>query len=211
MPLITFKLPGGKKPDVTDTPTDTQVLTFSSAKDQWDSQNAGGGGAGDFTTRIHLIPGVPQGVVAFPDIQALATASTKKTNQTLPDGASVSIYNFYCDVPNDLASTPAASIKFKIIGLGTGTSDNVRLTVSTGAFADAESIDQALTAETEATVPIPDTAEVQEYYDQDMTTDPTAGDMLIVQIQRDPTDGDDDYAANMAVVGAYLEIDRTTT
>jgi len=34
----------GKDIDETDTPTDTQVLTFASAKDQWDAQDAGGGG-----------------------------------------------------------------------------------------------------------------------------------------------------------------------
>jgi len=41
MPAITFKLPGGKKSDVSDTPSDTQVLTFNSTKDQWDSQAGG--------------------------------------------------------------------------------------------------------------------------------------------------------------------------
>jgi len=46
LPQFTFKLPGGKKVDVSDTPTDTQVLTFDSASDLWDAQDAGGGGAG---------------------------------------------------------------------------------------------------------------------------------------------------------------------
>ena len=126
----------------------------------------------------------------------------------LPDGSSVSEINFKCNVPNDLAGTPAASLKFIIIGLGTGTTDNVRLTVSSFAAADGELIDQAFAVETEATVPIPNAAETIEIYDQDMTTDPTAGDMLTVQLARDPADGADDYPADIMIIGAYLEIDR---
>lgn len=210
MPLITFKLPGGKKADVTDTPVDGEVLTFSSAKDQWDSQ-AGGGGGSDFTVRIPLIMELPESTIGFPDVRPLVTQTSKITGMVLPDGASVSEINFKCNVPDNLNSTPAASLKFIIIGLGAGTTDNVRLTVSSFAAADTESVDQAFTVETEQTVPIPDAAEVTEYYDQDMTTDPIAGDIMTVQLARDPTDAVDDYPADIMVIGAYLEIDITTT
>jgi len=200
----------GKNVDNTDIPTDTQVLTFDSGKDEWDAEDAGGGGS-DFTDRIPLVMEVPQGTVAFPDIHALATQVSKISGMTFPDGASTSTVNFKCNVPNDLASTPAASLKFIIIGLGTGTDDNVRLLVSSFAAADGEVIDQAFTAETEASVPIANTAETIEIYDQDMTTDPAAGDTLTVTLRRDPADASDTYESNILVIGAYLEIDRTTT
>jgi len=210
LPLLTFKLPGGKKPDVSDTPTNTQVLTFNSTKDQWDSQDAGGGG-GDFTERIPLIMEIPEGVIAFPDIRALATASTKISGFVFPDGATASKVNFKCNVPEDLNSTPAASIKFIIMTLGAVTDKDVRLTVATAAFADGEDMDVALTAETEQTVRMPNGIETQDIYDQDMATDPTAGDTLLVSLNRDPTDAADNYTANIMIVGAFLEIDRTGT
>jgi len=165
----------------------------------------------DFTDRIPLVMEVPEGTIGFPDVRTLATAGAKITGMVLPDGASVSSINLKCNVPNDLAGTPAASIKLIIIGLGVGTADNVRLTVKTRASGDAESVDTAFTSETEATVPIPNAAEVIEIYDQDMTTDPTAGDLLTVQVDRDPTDGSDDYPADIMIIGGYLEIDRAVT
>jgi len=82
-------------------------------------------------------------------------------------------------------------------------------TVSTGAFADSENMDTALTAETEVTVAVPDTIENRFTLDQDMTTDPTAGDTLLISITRDPTDVVDDYAADIIVTDVFLEIERT--
>jgi len=175
------------------------------------ARGTGGGGGGNFTSRIPLVMEVPEGVVAYPDVRALATATAKVSGFVLPDGATVSNVNFKCNVPDQLAGTPAASIKFIIIGLGVGTADNVRLTVSSRATADAESVDVAYTAETETTVPIPNAAEVIEIYDQDLTTDPAAGDTLTIQLQRDPADASDDYPADILIIGAYLEIDRTST
>ncbi len=52
MPQMTVKLPGGKRPDVTDTPSNGQVLTFNSAKDLWDSQAGGVGGGGETFARV---------------------------------------------------------------------------------------------------------------------------------------------------------------
>jgi len=210
MPLMHPDKIMGKQVDNTDVPTDTQVLTFDSGKDQWDAE-AGGGGGSDFTVRIPLVMEVPEGVVGFPDIHALATQTSKISGMVLPDGASISEINFKCNVPDNLNATPAASLKFIIIGLGTGTDDNVRLTVSSFAAADGEVIDQTFTVETEATVPIANTVETIEIYDQDMTTDPTAGDTLTVQLARDPADAADDYGSDIMVIGAYLEIDITTT
>jgi len=44
MPQFKFKLPGNVPVDVSDTPTDQDVLTFESSSNQWLSQAAGGGG-----------------------------------------------------------------------------------------------------------------------------------------------------------------------
>jgi len=212
MPLMHPDKIMGKAVDNTDVPTNTQVLTFDSGKDQWDAEAGGGGGGSDFTVRIPLVMEVPEGTVGFPDVHVLATQGSKISGMVLPNGgSSISTINFKCNVPNDLNSTPAASLKFIIIGLGTGTADNVRLTVSSFAAADAEVIDQAFAAETEATVPIANAAETIEIYDQDMTTDPAAGDTLTVQLARDPGDASDDYDSDIMVIGAYLEIDITTT
>ena len=152
MPLFPLKLPGNKKTDVADDPTDGQVLTFSDSKDLWDAQDSST--SGSFTTRIPLVMEVPEGSIGFPDINTLATATAKISGMVLPDGASVSTINFKCNVPNNLSSTPAASIKFIIMTLGTVTDADVRLTVSTLAVADAASFDQAFTAETEQTIRI---------------------------------------------------------
>jgi len=44
MPHLTFKLPGGKPVDKADTPSNNQVVTFNSGKDQYDVQSNPGGG-----------------------------------------------------------------------------------------------------------------------------------------------------------------------
>jgi len=44
MPQLTFKLPGGKPVDKTDTPSNNQVVTFNSGKEQYDVQSNPGGG-----------------------------------------------------------------------------------------------------------------------------------------------------------------------
>jgi len=171
--------------------------------------NLTSGLGGNFTERIRAVMEVPNGTVAYPDVHSLATASNKITGMVLPDGASTSTILCKVDVPDELNATPAASIKIHFMSLGTGSSNNVRITVSTGAFADSENMDTALTAETEVTVAVPDTIENRFTLDQDMTTDPTAGDTLLISITRDPTDGVDDYAADIMVTDVFLEIERT--
>jgi len=170
------------------------------------------GGTSNFTQRIPLVMEVPESTIAFPDIHALATQTSKISGFVMPDGATASEVNFKGVVPNDLNATPAASIKFYIMTLGAvaGPAD-VRLTVSTSANADTEDMDDAFAVETEQTVTMPIATETLDIYDQDMTTDPTAGDILTVQLRRDPTDAADDFTDDVLIVAAFLEIDRTTT
>jgi len=166
-----------------------------------------------YTVRIPLTMEVPQGTVAFPDIHALVTGVAKISGMVLPDGASTSTVNFKANVPDNLASTPAASLKFYIMTQGVVCpAGDLRLTVSSIARADTENMDIAEACwqtETETTVTMPVTTETLDIYDQDMTTDPTAGDILMVQLVRDPTDCADDFTDDVIIVGGYLEIDVT--
>jgi len=163
----------------------------------------------DLTERVRAVMEVPNDTVAYPDIHSLATAGVKVSGMVLPDGASAGAINFKVNVPDELNGTPAASIKVYFLTLAAGSSNNVRITVSTGAWADTENSDQALTAETEVTVAVPNTIESIFVLDQDMTTDPTAGDIIYGTISRDPTDGVDDFAGDIMIVDVFLEIERT--
>lgn len=166
---------------------------------------AAAGGARDYDALIPCVLEVPEGTVAYPDIHALATAGAKVSGFVMPDGASVSDINFKCVVPQTLASTPAMSIRVRIMTLGAvaGPAD-VRLTVKTVGIADTESLDTAFTAETETTVTMPTATETMDYYDQDLTTDWVAGDTITGQISRDPTDAADDFTDDIMIVGVEL-------
>ena len=87
----------------------------------------------------------------------------------------------------------------------------VRLTVSTAGHAVNENVDVALTTETEVTAEMPDTIETmnEAVIEVDLTTDWAADDTVIGQLQRDPTDGVDDFTGDILVVGIELLVDRT--
>lgn len=163
-----------------------------------------------FTDVVHCVMETPQGTVAFPDVHTLATAGAKKDGFVLPDGASSSTINFSCRVPKDLAATPAMKIRVYIMTLGAvaGPAD-VRLTVKTTGRADTESLDVALTAESETTVTMPTATETIDIYEQDLTTDWAADDYVIGQISRDPTDAADDFTDDIMIIGIDLLVDRT--
>lgn len=190
--------------------SDTQSLAFNSTSNIWECSSGGGGGS-DFTDRGRCVLEVPEGTVAYPDIHVLATASAKISGFVMPDGASASTINFKCDVPDNLASTPAASIKVYIMTLGTvaGPAD-VRLTISTLAVADTENVDVALTAESETTVTMPTATETLDVYDQDLTSDPTAGEIMTGQLGRNPAHADDDFTDDIMIIAIYFEVDRTS-
>ncbi len=191
------------------TGTSGQVLTSNGAGQAPTMQAAGGGG--DFTDRIPMVMEPAEGVISTPDLHALATQVSKITGMVLPNGASVGTLNFKCVVPDQLASVPAASIKFYIMTQAALTDKDLRLVVKTRAHADTENIDQAFSDETEVTVRMPNTTETLDIYDQDMGIDPVAGDILTVQIIRDPADALDNFTDDVIIIAAYLEIDRSTT
>jgi len=176
-------------------------------------QRAGSGGGGsNFTDRIPLVFEVPEGVVAYPDVHSLATATAKISGFVLPDGASSGIINFKCMVPSELASSPAAKLVFIIMTLGAvaGPQD-VHLIVSHRYVADTESYDVAFTAETGVDVEMPVATETQDVYSEALGTQPVAADHLVGQLERDPANAGDTFTDDIIIVGGYLEIDRTTT
>ncbi len=170
-----------------------------------------GGGSITFTDAVLCTLEVPEGTVAFPDVHALVTAGTKVTGFVLPDGASTSTINFKCRVPRDIASTPAMKIRVRFMTQAADSDHAVRLTVSTIGLAVNENFDAALTAETEITAECPNAIETgnEATIEVDLTTDWAADDTVLGQLKRDPTDGVDDYAGDILIVGIELLVDRT--
>jgi len=184
------------------------ATTFYRGDNTW-AIPAGGGSVTDSYT-IPATLEVPEGTVAYPDIHTLATAGAKVSGFVMPDGATASTINFKCVVPNDLNVTPAMAIRVRMMTLGAvaGPAD-VRLTVSTVGIADGESLDTALTAETEVTVTMPTATETLDYHSQDLTSDWAAADTIIGQIARDPTDASDDFTDDIMIIGVDLVTERT--
>jgi len=194
-------------------PTDGHVVTYNATNDEFELAAGGAGGATSTGFAIPLVQEIPEGIVGYPDMHDLVTASAHVSGMVLPNGASVSTINFKTmhPIPDDLAGTPAARIEFVIMTKGAvGGPADVRLTVSSLAVADTENFDQAFTAETETTVTMPTATETQDVYSQDMTSDPVAGDTVLVKLARDPTDAADDFTDDIQIVSATLWIARST-
>lgn len=164
----------------------------------------------DIEVAVPLVQEVPEGTVGFPDVHDLATASAHVTGMVLPDvtASTINLKTMH-PIPDGLAATPGARIEFVLMTKTAETSANVRLTVHSLAVADAENFDQVFAAETETSVSMPAAAETQDVYSQDMTTDPVAGDTVLVKLARDPTDGADTYAGDIQIVSATLWIKRS--
>ena len=160
---------------------------------------------------IPMFQSVPEGTVGYPDVHDLVTASAHVAGSVLPDGAAASTINFKTMYPisDALGGTPAARIEFVIMTkTAVAGPKDVRLTVSSLAIADTENLDQAFTAETETTVTMPTAIETLDVYNQDMTADPVAGDTVLVQLTRDPTDAADDFTGDIQIISATLFIQR---
>ena len=162
------------------------------------------------TKRHQVIPcvlEVPQGTVAYPDVHAMTTTTSKKiTGIVLPDNAATSTLNFKCIIPEDLHATSAQLIRVRFITLDADTAHAVRLTVSTVGIAVNEDMDIGLTAETEFTAECADANDTmnEALINVDLTTDWASGDTVLGLLTRDPTDGTDDYAGDILIVGIEL-------
>jgi len=112
MPSITFKLPGGKKPDVSDTPTDTEVLTFNSTKDEWDSQAGGGGGEDNTSSNVGSGDGLAKAKVGvdLPFKSIITEKGIRGTSNT---------NDLTIDLENIISIIAAASDETTVLSTGT--------------------------------------------------------------------------------------------
>jgi len=165
-----------------------------------------------WTDNIQCVLEVPQSTIAYPDIHALATMTGKISGFVLPNGATASTINFKVKVPDDLHATPAALLRVTIMTLAAvaGPAD-IRLLARHVSIADTEDADIALvdtSASGEETVTMPVTTETMDVYTATFQTQPVAGDIIIGQLTRDPTDAADDFTDDVFIVGIELIIDR---
>jgi len=191
-------------------PVDNQVVTYNAANDEFELQ-AGGGGSTTFTDTIPCVMEVPEGTVAFPEIHAMSTTKAKKLSGfVMPNGASVSSVNFKCILPDDVASTPNAKLRFRFLTLGAVTNADLSLVVRAKGFADTEDADVAFdTDEAEVVLRMPNANDSYDYYSETLGGTYASSDTLHGQIDRRPADADDDYTADVLLVGVDLLIDRT--
>ncbi len=170
-----------------------------------------GGGAITWTDTIACVMEVPQGTVGFPDVHAMTTTISKKLSGfVMPDGASTSTINFKCILPDDVASTPNATLRFRFLTLGAVTATDLSIVVRAKGFADGEDADVAFdTDEAEAIVRMPDANDSYDYYNEVLGGTFASNDTLHGQIDRRPQDADDDYTDDVLLVGVDLLIDRT--
>ncbi len=205
--------------DLTAIPTVDLVNDFLMIRDATDgilykvaAGDVGGGSGGeDFTDRIRCVMEVPEGSVAYPDYQSLGTQGMHLSGMVMPDGASSSTINLKVEIPEDLASTPAPTLVIRMMSLGTGSTEDVRILVESLPIANGEDMDIAFTAETEATVAVPNLINSRFSYTQTLAPTITAGDSIFIQITRDPADVLDDYEDDIFIYDVFLQIDRTAT
>lgn len=190
--------------------TNGQVLTSDGTDIAWAAASGGS------FTLPHYIPChlvVPEGTVAFPDIHDMVTGSLHVSSAVFPDGAATSTYNIkpILPLPEDLHGTPDLKLVIGMYPADTeATNINTRFTAKSLWHATGEDLDQALTAETEVTIAMPTTIENMIVTTIALST-PTiaAGDLGLIQLTRDPTDGADVYAESVKLAWAYLTCDRT--
>lgn len=108
-------------------------------------------------------------------------------------------------IPSAIDGTPAAKIILEIFA--NATSGVTRLQASSLAVADAESYDQAMTAETAQDITVPATANLRKEVTFTLTNTPVAEDELLIEIFHDGDHANDTLAVNTKIMSAYLEID----
>lgn len=111
-------------------------------------------------------------------------------------------------VPTNVAATPNA--KVILVVAANATTGVSRLQVSTTAVADGESLNpSSLTDETAQDITVPATAYLRKDVEFDLTTDPTGGGILLVEVFHVGDHANDTLAVNTLLLGAYLEVDIT--
>jgi len=202
--LITYDASGD--PAFVATGSSTQVLTSNGAGTAPTFQ-AAAGGAVTWTDVIPCVMEAPQGVVAYPDIHALATQVSKVSGFILPTDTDSTI-NFKWICPEDLAGTPALVIRVHTVTLSANTTDAINLTLSQKFTGDTENTDTAFVAGNGVAATnynVSDTIESHDFHDMTPSNSPTAGELITGQIFRDVSG---DVAGDVLIVGITAHIDR---
>jgi len=166
----------------------------------------------NLTKRNIIVPcvmEVPEGTVVYPDVHAMTTTISKKLSGfVFPDGANAGTLNFKCIVPEDLHTTPNATLRFRFLTLAALTNLDVSLVVRAKGFATTEDADVAFdTDESEQILRMANANDTYTYYTQTLGGTFASGDTLHGQIDRRPADADDDYTGDILLVGIDLLID----
>ena len=158
---------------------------------------------------------IPEGTDAYPDIHALATASAKVSGFVMPNAVDSTI-NFKCVVPDDLAASPAAKFRVRVMTLGTQTDKDIVLLSQHVSVADGENLDQSLSNTTSGgdsgALRMPNSIENLDYYTATFQTQPVAGDTIIGQLTREASsDANDDYLDDVMIIGIDMIIERSAS
>ena len=164
------------------------------------------------TTRIPIdfrSPAVSHDTGAYYSVESLTTATPDFDLGVwvFPHTSDPDTYIYgVVTVPNTIGVTPAAKVILRVAA--NATTGNIRTRIASLAVADAESFNQALTAETEQTTSMPATAYETEEISYTLTNAPSAKDVILVEFRREASDTvNDTLAADLLLVEAYLEID----
>ncbi len=171
-----------------------------------------GGTGGTIIDSIECFMEVAESTVAFPDIHPMTTSTNHKiSGWVLPD-VTLSTINFKCKVPDALNSSPAAKIRVTMSTRdGAVASAKVNLQVLTWNIGDSEDMDVAATnTETASDQDLAATNDTLEIYEQTLTTQPAAGDLLMGQLIRNPAATNDNFTAGLFIVMIELIITRDT-
>lgn len=177
-------------------PSAGQVLT---ATDATHAHWAAGGGGGGGTKQV-VVPLMTPDASANGFAAPLNTANVRGTVAGFTQAVDGSWYGIV-RVPLDYSSTPVI-----ILSLATSaTTGTARVLVSTLVVANGVSYNQALTAETAVNQAMPATAYQRTDVSFALSTTPTAGADLYVQVQRNGLSGSDTLAATLLVPAVVFQ------
>lgn len=165
---------------------------------------------GGVPTVIPVTMTVPEGVVAYPDIDAMVTTDAKKLSGFILPSAVDSTINWKLarSIPDVLPTNPVYTLRTTLkpqVAEASGT--NVLLTQRYDAVADAETIDGDLVDEGQATVTMSTSIDVIDVYDQVLDAHAiAAGDYIIGQLYRNGLAGGDNLTQDVLVFNMCLII-----
>ncbi len=172
-----------------------------------------GGGAVESTHFIPLICDTPD-TVTDPGESFVQSVNLDPIQVALfhlaDDGSTEADARMFCHVrvPENLGATPAAAIVLDMGANNTTASETVRLQISFANIGNTETHDASLTAETAVTTGNwPTTAYERFDFTEVLSSQPTAGDYMAVDIFRDVDHAGDIMDIDVLIFDAFLKID----